>query len=61
MITPKYTGFYKPALTLKAATLSLRATEQSTGRPPRTQGRSQKRTLLAVERVIKRDKTAKAA
>jgi hypothetical protein len=61
MITPKYTGFYKPALTLKAATLSLRATDQSTGRPRRTQERRQARTLLAVERVIKRDKTAKAA
>jgi hypothetical protein len=61
MITPKYTGFYKPALTLKAATLSLRATGQSTGGPRRTREWSQERTLRAVERAIKRDKTAKAA
>ena len=61
MITPKYTGFYKPGLTVKAATLSLRATDQGTGRPQRTQEWGHKRSSQAVERVIDWDKSAKAA
>ena len=61
MITPRYTGFYKPGLTVKAATLSLRATGQSTARPRRTQEWGHKRSFQAVERVIDSDKSATAA
>ena len=61
MVTPKYTGFYKPGLTVKAATLSLRATGQGVDRPQRTKESGHKRSLRAVERVIDWDKSAKAA
>lgn len=61
MITPRYTGFYKPGLTVKAATLSLRTKYESIARPRGIQGSRRTGSTQAVESANSSESFEKAA